>query len=521
MLAPDDTPVPSQPEGSGTFRMATWNIVGRRGGRLTQAATGLVQMGVGLAVLTETKLVNDRHPKTTSGYSIMRLKAVSGHQGGVAIMWKEDDPKFEVKSVLFNNGPNIVTFQLATGDERFYVIGIYVPPDCSKGVDNLRKAWDACPLGCKPIILRDLNINFGFPRDEREEVIVDLLDEINLSDTSCRFQLRTPRRASTRARWTWSQKRQGTRHYTQPNYFMACAGEMAHFRGVGFRSLQYLHSDHRTIVANIRMGRAGRLKKYRCARQKFPLSLPLGPKDANTALFDALTAKCVDPKPTRAPGKDWISEGTWRLIAKRASLMRSEKIRQAAARQMQRKVKAALKADESRLTAKVGERIMSELREEKVQEAFRHLKGWYLNASETQAKPCHQTMERQTDERVELYAERAAYGAEFPANGTPFKIDDDPPSEDELQTAVSQLSHGQCGGAWGICAELIKVWLCGVKKAEDPEKGINHVGAGKTWDEFVELCSSDWATGTIPQQMCWVVTVLIPKGGGISRHRAP
>jgi hypothetical protein len=104
-------------------------------------------------------------------------------------MWKEYDPQCEVGSVLFNNGPNIVTFQLATGDERFYVIGIHIPPDCIKGVEDLRRAWDACPPGCKPIVLEDLNINFGFPRDEREEVLVELLDEINLIDTSRKFRL--------------------------------------------------------------------------------------------------------------------------------------------------------------------------------------------------------------------------------------------------------------------------------------------------------------------------------------------
>ena len=135
---------------------------------MTQAAAGLAQMGVGLAVLMETKLVDSRHPKTAAGYSIMCSKAVSGHQGGVALVWKEDDPKFEVESVLFNNGPNIVTFQVTTGDERFYVIGVYIPPDCNKGVDHLRGAWEACPQDCKPIILGDLNINFGFPRDERK-----------------------------------------------------------------------------------------------------------------------------------------------------------------------------------------------------------------------------------------------------------------------------------------------------------------------------------------------------------------
>ena len=152
-----------------------------------QAAAGLAQMRVVLAVQTETKLVDNRHPKTTSGCAIMCLKAVSGHQGGIALMWKEDGLKYEVKLVLFNNGPNIVTFQLATGDERFYVMGIYIPPDCNKGVDDLRRAWDACPQGCKPIVLEYLNINIGFTRDKREELIVNILDKINLIDTSRSF----------------------------------------------------------------------------------------------------------------------------------------------------------------------------------------------------------------------------------------------------------------------------------------------------------------------------------------------
>ena len=223
---------------------------------------------------------------------------------------------------------------------------------------------------------------------------------------------------------------------------MARAGDVSQFKGVGFRSLRFLHSDHRAVVTNIREGRKGWLKSYRRACQKFPLSLPLGPKDANTTTFDALAAKCVNPKTKRAPGKDWVSEGTWKLIAKHASLLRSGKIWQTAARQMKREVHAALKEDKRQLTVEVGENIMSKLGKGNVQEAFWHLKGWYRMASEAQARPCCQTMERQTDERVELYAERDAYGAEFPANWTPFGIDDNPPSEEELRIVVSQLSHG-------------------------------------------------------------------------------
>ena len=181
----------------------------------------------------------------------------------------------------------------------------------------------------------------------------------------------------------------------------------------------------------------------------------------------------------RAPGKDWISEGTWKMIAKRTSLLRSQKIWQTAVRRMKRKVHVALKEDKWQLTAEVGENIVSELGKGNVQEAFWHLKGWYRMASEVQARPCHLTMERQTDKRVELYVERDAYGAEFPANRTPFRINDNPPSEEDLRIAVSQLSYGQCGGTSGIRAEHIKAWLRGAKKEEDPEYGANHIGAGK------------------------------------------
>jgi len=37
------------------------------------------------------------------------------------------------------------------------------------------------------LLLGDLNIDFQSPRTEREEIIADFLDEINVIDTSCRF----------------------------------------------------------------------------------------------------------------------------------------------------------------------------------------------------------------------------------------------------------------------------------------------------------------------------------------------
>jgi hypothetical protein len=209
-----------------------------------------------------------------------------------------------------------------------------------------------------------------------------------------------------------------------------------------------------------------------------------------------------------------MTEGTWRLIAKRASLMRSGCIRQDAARRMSHEIEATIKADKQKLTAKVGNLIVAELAKGDVMEAFRHLKGWYRKATEMQARPCRQTMERQTNKREELYAEWAAYGEAFPANWMPYTIGNNQLCESKLRAEVSLRSHGRCGGASGIRAEHIKAWLRGAKKEEDPETATSHVGARKTWHEFVHLCSSIWNTGTIPQQMCWVIMALIPKGGG-------
>ncbi len=114
-------------------------------------------------------------------------------------------------------------------------------------------------------------------------------------------------------------------------------------------------------------GGEGWLRKYRHKRQKLSLSLLLGPKDADTAAFDTLAAECVNPKLTRKPGKDWMSKATWRLIAKRASLLQSGHIRQDFARRMKRKIEATIKADKQKLTAKVGNLIVAELAKGDVQ----------------------------------------------------------------------------------------------------------------------------------------------------------
>ncbi len=63
-------------------------------------------------------------------------------------------------------------------------------------------------------------------------------------------------------------------------------------------------------------------------------------------------------------------------------------------------------------------------------------------------------------------------------------------------------------------AEDIKQWLCSIMLEEDPEKGPNNVGKGNNWRLLVGLIQVIWMQGKIPQQLTWVIVVLLTKGGG-------
>ena len=118
---------PSLLGGSRTFSVGTWNIRCTRGAGLAAAAKGLRQMGVGCCVLTETKLTNDRYLTLVPGYPVIASKAMSPRQGGIALLWEAGHQDFEVEAVQVRS-INLLTFQLVTGEEQYFVLGAYIPP---------------------------------------------------------------------------------------------------------------------------------------------------------------------------------------------------------------------------------------------------------------------------------------------------------------------------------------------------------------------------------------------------------
>ena len=118
--------------------------------------------------------------------------------------------------------------------------------------------------------------------------------------------------------------------------------------------------------------------------------------------------------------------------------------------------------DRTNRAAMVGSMIEAEIAGGNVQEAFRHLKGWYRAATEMQAKPCYHTMERQMLEWVDLYARRESPGNPLPINVTPVVINDDVPTDGELRHVAGELTNGRAASTSGMRAEHVKEWLHGV-----------------------------------------------------------
>ena len=176
-------------------------------------------------------------------------------------------------------------------------------------------------------------------------------------------------------------------------------------------------------------------------------------------IFKELKATCKPPPKREQLANVWIQPATWALIDTRAALQKEGKLTQQSLRTYNRRVKAALKADRSKRAADAAETIEQKLAEGGVQEAWRHLKGWYRLAEDRPPTPCYDAMTIQTKERAELYAKVPPPGDPIPIHVQPFAIRDDVPEEPEIRAVVKGLRNGRASGASGMRAEHIKQWL--------------------------------------------------------------
>ena len=119
-----------------------------------------------LGIFQETKCTEGIYTRESAGYSVVATDTPSRHYGGVAVFYWPS-PLFAVEAVC-QFGPNVVSFQLATGARRWYIIGCYLAP--RQHLDNRecrRRAQEASP-GHRIDSGGGHKHNLGRPREQRE-----------------------------------------------------------------------------------------------------------------------------------------------------------------------------------------------------------------------------------------------------------------------------------------------------------------------------------------------------------------
>ncbi len=117
---------PSQPDGSGSVALASFNIQSDRNGGLEAALRAMDQLGVDIGFLVETKLMEGIYTRHLSGYDVLASTGTLSSSGGIALFWRGNG-SYEVKETRVW-GPNIISLHLMMGACQFYVVGCYIPP---------------------------------------------------------------------------------------------------------------------------------------------------------------------------------------------------------------------------------------------------------------------------------------------------------------------------------------------------------------------------------------------------------
>ena len=147
----------SRAEGSGSFTVAQYNIQSGCNGGLENALRANKLMGVDCGVFLEKKLTEGVYTCWSSSYNVQSTHAPSKWQGGISLFLRASET-YEIEEVEMC-GPNVLLFQLVSGATRWYIVGCYLPLNNPTTLTHVKQAWQACPRGCLPILLGDLNVN--------------------------------------------------------------------------------------------------------------------------------------------------------------------------------------------------------------------------------------------------------------------------------------------------------------------------------------------------------------------------
>ena len=115
------------------------------------------QANIDLGILQETKLTDGVYTRGSAVYNVIVTDAPSRHCGGVTLFYRPT-PHFVVEAVE-RCGPNVMVFQVVTGERRWHIIGAYVAPEDEVTMETVVAAIGRKPLGAELMVAGDFNVD--------------------------------------------------------------------------------------------------------------------------------------------------------------------------------------------------------------------------------------------------------------------------------------------------------------------------------------------------------------------------
>ena len=194
--------------------------------------------------------------------------------------------------------------------------------------------------------------------------------------------------------------------------------------------------------------RSGEIKRYVAGWTRLPIQPPPPEEQSKGEKMFADLVAAVEEVPRRERKcNEWIHGGAWALVNQRSSLQKQGKLSMVEGRRLGRHIKALLQSDRDNRALQAGHTIMVHLGDKEERKALGALRGWHKEVDPAASKPCYRALDKQTEEREELYTRRNPPGTPVPSNARRTPREDHPPLDEELRRATKKSSNGRTGRA--------------------------------------------------------------------------
>jgi hypothetical protein len=259
------------------------------------------------------------------------------NQGGIALIFT-NSLYFQIESQQ-KHGPNVISFILVTGQQRYPMIGAYIPPNDTTTLHYISRANNRF-AGQPIILLGDINVDLRTQApNHRDTEIMALLAMLGLEDMASHFIQRKKFRHGN----TWQMERDGNLVQSRCDYILG--SDRKAFKYVSIKDPFY-NSDHFMVTGGIRSASRQDNSRYLRSCQRFPMR-PIIPQTDTEMEYDKLKRyiEIQAPDVKRQAKAPWIQADTWKLIDTRTSKNKNRSFMPGERQRLTRRIKRAVERD--------------------------------------------------------------------------------------------------------------------------------------------------------------------------------